>query len=324
MERRKSGELSGVGCRVEGGGLPTLATEKSRKDGARELVLELRAALVEVEDDGGVVGGFVFGAGRAVDEAGTNARGQGRRDEEVVDADAAVVVEGGAKVVPVGELAGFAGVEGAEGVGVAEGEPVAVALARFGLEEGVADPGCGFVAVDVFGDDVVVAADEGGDAVGEPAVEADKEAVHPGEFVGELLGADGVAVGEVDVDDAQAGDVGFKEAGVAIRLVSGEGGGGEFDGSAGEDGDAVVGFLSNGDRVVAKGLEDFGGEDFALELLHEEDVGGLAVEPALDVLDAGANGVDVPACDFQGRVPGCSDLRSRVHRKRRNGCSRQF
>jgi hypothetical protein len=41
-----------------------------------------------------VVGGFVLGAGGFVDLAGGDARGEIGGEEEVVDADAAVVLEG--------------------------------------------------------------------------------------------------------------------------------------------------------------------------------------------------------------------------------------
>jgi hypothetical protein len=79
------------------------------------------------------------------------------------------------------------------------------------------------VAVDLFGDDVEVAADDGGDIGAEPGVELEREAVHPGELVVELFGADGVAVGQIDVDDAQAVDEGFEKARVAVGFVAGEG-----------------------------------------------------------------------------------------------------
>ncbi len=218
----------------------------------------------------------------------------------MVDADAAVVLEGLAEVVPEGELAGFVGVELAEGIGVAEGEKGAVGGAGFWLEEGVTEPRCGLVAVDVFGDDVEVAADNGGDGGGEPAGHLSLKASHPGELIGELVGADGVAVGKVDVDDADAFDDGFEEASVAVLLVAGEGGGDGLDGMQGEDGDAVIGLLGDGGGLVADGLEDVGGEVSAFELLEEEDVGLVEFKPGEDEGETGADGVDVPAGDSDG------------------------
>ena len=254
-----------------------------------------------------MVRGAFLGAGSAVDGAGLEAGGEVGREKEVVDADAAVVLKGLAEVVPEGELAGFAGVEVAEGVGVAEVEEGAVGGAGFGLEEGVAEPGGGLVAVDVFGDDVEVAADDGGDGGLEPAGHLYLEALHPGELVGELVGADGVAVGQVDVDDADALDDGFEEAGVAVLLVAGEGGGDGLDGMWGEDGDAVVGLLGDGGGAVADGLEDVGGEVSAFELLEEKGVGLVGLEPGEDEGEAGTDGVDVPGGDSDGVAPYSAD-----------------
>ena len=254
-----------------------------------------------------MVGGAFLGAGSAVDGAGLEAGGEVGREKEVVDADAAVVLEGLAEVVPEGELAGFAGVEVAEGVGVAEVDEGAVGGAGLGLKEGVAHPGGGLVAVDVFRDDVEVATDEGGGGGLEPAGHLLEEALHPGEFVEEFIGADGVAVGQIDVDDADALDDRFEKAGVAILLVAGEGGGDGLDGMRREDGDAVVRLLGNGDGVVADGLEDVGGEVGAFELLEEEGVGLIGFEPGEDEGEAGTDGVDVPCGDSDGVAPYSAD-----------------
>lgn len=253
-----------------------------------------------MHEDGGVIGGLFFAAWTLVDFAGFEAIYERGRQEKVVDADAAVVLEGVAEVVPVGEVAGFVGVQGAEGVGVAQVEHGAIAGARFGLKEGVAKPMGGFVAVDVFGDDVEVAADDGGCGVVEPLAHVFHEAVHPGEFVAEFAGADGVAVGEIDVDHAEAADADFEKTGVAVGDVAGEGSADGFDRFAGEDGDAVVGFLGHGGAVVAEFLESIGGEFGSFELLQEEDVRFLPVDPAQDVIETGTDGVDVPGSDPDG------------------------
>ncbi len=258
--------------------------------------------LAELYEDGGVVGGAELGSRGSVDLAAIKTGGQVGREKEVIDADAAVVLEGLAEVVPKGELSGFVRVEGAEGVGVAEGEEGAVGGAGFGLEEGVAQPRGGLMAVDVFGDDVEVAADDSGGGGGEPCGHLELQAGHPGEFVGELFGADGIAVGQIDVDDADAVYDGLEEASVAVLLVAGEGGGDGFQGRAGEDGDAVVRLLGDGGGGVAKTFKVLGGEVCALELLEEEDIGLVGLEPVGDVVEAGADGVDVPGGDADGRA----------------------
>ena len=161
------------------------------------------------------------------------------------------------------------------------------------------------MAVDVFGDDVEVAADERRDGGGEPGGHLELQAGHPGEFVGELFGADGIAVGQIDVNDANAVDDGFEETGVAVLLVAGEAGGDGFNGQAGEDGNAVVRLLGDGGGVVAETFKVLGGEIGAFELLEEEDVGLVDLEPGGDVVEAGADGVDVPGGDADGGSP-CS------------------
>jgi hypothetical protein len=129
-------------------------------------------------------------------------------------------------------------------------------------------------------------------------VQLQREAVHPGELVVEFFGSDGVAVGQVDVDDAEAVGEGFEEARVAIGFVAGERGGDDLNGRAREDGDAVVGLLGDGSGVVAEILEDGIGELGGFELLEEQDVGRVGLQPGGDVVDARSDGVDVPACDY--------------------------
>ena len=67
--------------------------------------------LTEREDDGGVVGGLFERARALVDLTAFEAICEGGREEEVVDADAAVVLEGLAEVVPEGEVAGLSGMQ---------------------------------------------------------------------------------------------------------------------------------------------------------------------------------------------------------------------
>ena len=66
--------------------------------------------LNEVDDHRSVVGGALAGALVAVDEGAGDARGEGGRAEDEVDAHAAVPLEALAVVVPVGEDVGAGGV----------------------------------------------------------------------------------------------------------------------------------------------------------------------------------------------------------------------
>lgn len=130
------------------------------------------------------------------------------------------------------------------------------------------------------------------------------QASHPGELVGEFVGAHRIAIRQIDVDDADALDEDLEEAGVAVFLVAGEGGADSFEGVTREDGDTVVGLLRDSGAVVAEVFEDIGGEVRAFELLEKKDVGLASFEPRGDVVETGADGVDVPAGDLD--VGSCS------------------
>ncbi len=59
---------------------------------------------------------------------------QSRTEQEVVNANTAVLLERLTEVIPEGELSGFAGVQVTECIGVAQREHRPITLARFGLE----------------------------------------------------------------------------------------------------------------------------------------------------------------------------------------------
>ena len=89
-----------------------------------------------------MVGGFLARAGLGVDAAGLEAVGGLRGEEDVVDADAPVLLVGAGLIVPEGVEAG-ALVDGAQGVGEAEVGDAAEGGAGVGQEEGVAGPDTG-------------------------------------------------------------------------------------------------------------------------------------------------------------------------------------
>ncbi len=241
-------------------------------------------------------------AGQLVDLASFEAWRKGGREEEVINADAAVVLEGLAEEVPVGEEAALAGVQRAEGVDVAEVEHRAIAGAGLGLKEGVAGPGGGLVAIDVFGNDVEVAADYGRYGVVAPKGELADEAVHPVELVGELVSTNRVPVGQIDVDDTEAMHDHFEEAGMTIGLVAAQGSANGFERMARQDGDTVVGLLGDGGALIADGGEGISGEVGAFELLEQEEVGLVRAKPGGDVVEAGTDRVDVPGGDLDERL----------------------
>ena len=65
-------------------------------------------ALIQFNDDGRVIGCLGQGTWAFVDLTTLQTGGQCRRQQKVIDADASIVLECQAKVVPKGELSGFA------------------------------------------------------------------------------------------------------------------------------------------------------------------------------------------------------------------------
>lgn len=259
-----------------------------------------RSDVFEFDDDGGVIGRLVQGARTFIDGAGSEARGEVGREEKVIDADAAILFECAEEVVPEGELTGFTGMQGAKGVHVAHIEHSAEAGAGFRLEKGVGHPVRWLVAVDVFGDDIEIAANHGGRGGAAPGGHLQDEAIHPVKLVKEFVAAGGIAIGQIDIDDAQPGDEGFDETGVSVLFVAGKSGADGFDGMAREDGNAVVRLLRDCDGLVSERLEGEGGKFSSLEFLEQEDIRLLGLEPRGDVCEARADGVDVPGGDPDG------------------------
>ena len=76
------------------------------------------------------------------------------------------------------------------------------------LEQRILGPGLRVLGVDRLGDDVVVAEQQERLLQRQQLARARLEALHPGELVGELVGADGIAVRQIEIADAHhaAGD----------------------------------------------------------------------------------------------------------------------
>ncbi len=91
---------------------------------------------------------------------------------------------------------------------------------------------------------------------------------------------------------------------MGVFVVAGERGVDAFDGVERKDGDAVVGLLGDGCGLVAELGEVVCGEVGAFQLLQQEGVRPMQVEPLGDVGEAGANAVDVPGGDLDGGVSG--------------------
>ena len=218
----------------------------------------------------------------------------------MVDAEAEVPRPGAGLVVPKG-VGGSFGLQGADGVGETEPEERAVAGAGFRADQGVGEGQGAGGEVHVGRADIVVAGQDQGAVGVQEGSGAGGQGLHPGELVGVARGAAGVAVWQIEVADGDAVGLDFEVAGLGV-VQAGQGALGDLDGDAGEDGDAVVGFLADDFGLVAGGMESQGGEacGFALDFLQEQEVRLGAGEPVHDQGFANADGVDVPGGDLHG------------------------
>ena len=179
-------------------------------------------------------------------------------------------------------------------------------LAALRLEERVAEPVLRRPGVDRLGDDVVVAHQQEGLLERQTLLRMGLEPAHPGELVGELVGADRVAVGQVEAADADdAGgdrDHRFDVAGLGVVGVAGQAAGDVLEPVLRQDGDAVEALLTVGGDVVAEALE--GGEREALvdrlDLLQADEIGPRLLQPGEERVDAGLDTVDVPGHELHG------------------------
>src|ERR1700722_16982909 len=104
----------------------------------------------ELHDDRRVIGGSLLGPRTAIDLAALQTICQLWRQQEMVDTNAAVVLERLPEIIPESELSGLVRMERPKRVGIAELEQSAISCPRLRLEERVADPRCRLVTIDVF------------------------------------------------------------------------------------------------------------------------------------------------------------------------------
>ena len=125
--------------------------------------------------------------------------------------------------------------------------------------------------------------------------------VHPGELVGELLGADRIAVGQIERGDGEPVDLGLDIAAVGVVGVAGQPRPPQPGRRAGgQDGDAVEPLLAVPDAVIAGGakLQDREGLVGALHFLEAEHVRLLLGEIFEQPRQPGANAVQIVGDDL--------------------------
>ena len=129
---------------------------------------------------------------------------------------------------------------------------------------------------------------------------------HPGELVDVFLGAERVAVRQIDIDQAErAGghrDHRLEIARLHVVRVAGEPRRDLVEGELGEQRHAVEALLPVHRDVIAERLELEAGEGLvdAFDLLQAGDVGRGGFEPGRGRLDARLDAVDVPGGDLHG------------------------
>jgi len=126
--------------------------------------------------------------------------------------------------------------------------------------------------------------------------------LQPAQLVGELLGAHGLAVDHVEIDDAHTVHGGRDHP--LLRIVEARDPGLHVlqRVPARQDRDAVVGLLPGKDAAVAVACEHVVGEAQVLELgfLQRDHVRRGLAQPLLQVRQAHVERVDVPAGDLHG------------------------
>lgn len=211
----------------------------------------------------------------------------------MIDADAVVFGPCPGLVVPEGIVSG-AVMHGAEGFCQAEMEEFAEGGAGFRLEEGIVHPFFRIVTIFVFWDDVEIAANGKGDVVFAQGFQAFIQALYPVEFIGEFFGTDGVAVGQVYIDQAYAAGFKFEIAGLFIVFIAGQGVFDHLNRGFGEDGDAVIGFLCDGGSMPAELFKVLMWEVEAFEFLHHQDIQPAACKIVFNMRAASFQRVHIP------------------------------
>ena len=225
-----------------------------------------------------------------------------RRQQQVVDADAPVLLPGARLVVPE-RVEPLVVADRADGVGQAQAGQRAELGPGLRQEQRVLGPDRRIVHVVGGRDDVVVARQNERLFQLKPFMCVFRKPVHPSDFVRVFLGVRRVAVGQVDRRHPQAPAVGrnrrLDEAGMVVGVVAGQAGRDLVELELGQDRDAVERLLAVDRDVVAQrlDLQPRKGVIDGLGFLKANDVGRPLLEPGGQVLDSLLDRIDVPGGD---------------------------
>ena len=245
----------------------------------------------------------------------------------MVDAEARVARQGASLIVPEGVEPGLARVNRAQRVGPALIDQSAKGGLACRLEQRVAGHRAGREGVAILGDDIVIACEDDWTLLGEKFGRARREPLHPAQFVGEFVGPDGVAVGQVDRGDDQPVRLRLDIAAVAVVGIAGEPDLAQHGSvAAAEDGDPVEALLAMPHRAIARRLHVTDRERFvgAFEFLETDDIGLLAREIFEQPRHACADPVNVEGYEFhEVPLPVRVEHRSNLRRDRRRNIPRR-
>ena len=116
--------------------------------------------LSQLHHDGRMVGRLRLGPRPAINLAALQALGQLRRQQEMVDTDAAIMFKRLSPIIPESELAALVRMQRPERVRIAETEQRPVACPRLRLKQRVMDPRGRLVAIDILWNHIEVAANQ--------------------------------------------------------------------------------------------------------------------------------------------------------------------
>src|SRR3984957_15586280 len=259
----------------------------------------------QLDPDRCMVGSLVAPAHLLVDRHRLELVSSLRRQEQMVDADAVVLLPGSSLIIPKAVEARSVG-GGAQGVDQAERYELTELEPRLRQIESVVDPILRTGRVARVGNDVEIAGQHQGLLVFEELARMDDEPLEERELVRIFLRIHGIAVRKIDAPHPHHAVSGRDDrldvARLRVVLIARQPAR-NLERPLGENGDAVECLLTMGFDVVAK-LLDLKLRKLlveALDLLQAKNVGLNLLQVSEEVGQPLADGIDVPGGDAQAR-----------------------
>lgn len=159
------------------------------------------------------------------------------------------------------------------------------------------------MAIDVLGNNVEVSADDHRYIFLFPGGHLVNQTIHPSQLVCEIDAPWGIPIREININGSRVSDGRFEKSRMTVCLIAGQDGIEGLDWETRDNRDAVIGFLRNGHAFVAQLLERANREFCPFQLLQQQDVRLVRVEPCGDMIESRAYRIYVPTCNFQDDTP---------------------